>query len=115
MIYEREGDVDSANKYKRIVERHRKKNPYYLYYLSSLAFDEGRYRESQEMLRKAIDLQDSEYRFHYGLARTLAQVGDMAAAQVSLERAVQLAPESAWTDGVIQTAPSLDNLPALPE
>jgi len=115
MIYEREGDLDSANKYKRIVERHRKKNPYYLYYLSSLAFDEGRYRESQEMLRKAIDLQGSEYRFHYGLARTLAQVGDMAAAQASLERAVQLAPESAWTDGVIQTAPSLDNLPALPE
>jgi len=115
LIYEQEGNYDSAQKYKRIVERHRKKNPYYLYYLSSLAFDEGRYQDSRDMLRKAIDLQEKEYRFHYSLARSLAQVGELNEAQAALDRALQLAPEEAWLDASMRGVNSLDDLPALPD
>ena len=115
IIYEQEGDHQSSGKYRRMVERHRRKNPYYLYYLSSLAFDEGRYRDSRDMLSKAIELQDQEYRFHYGMARTLAEEGDLSAAQASLDRALQLAPESAWSTDILQKESSLNDLPALPD
>lgn len=115
LIYEQEGDLNSAAKYRRLVERHRKKNPYYLYYLSSLAFDEGRYRDSRDMLSKAIEIQDQEYRFHYGMARTLAEVGELSEAQASLERALQLAPEDAWASEILKKESSLDQLPALPD
>ncbi len=110
LIYEKEGNVEEAQKLQAQVDRHRRKNPYYLYYLSSLAFEDGRYKESTKMLKKAIKLNENDYRFHYELARSLVSAGDNHAAQLSLERAVQLAPDEPW----IGSAP-LGNLPELPE
>ncbi|HLF30125.1 MAG TPA: tetratricopeptide repeat protein [Xanthomonadales bacterium] len=110
MIYEKEGNLEAARKMRSKVERHRRKNPYYLYYLSSQAYQQGRYVESREMLQKAIALKDQEYRFHYELARLLAGEGDRAAAQSSLDRALQLAPENSRISNA-----QVDDLPPLPE
>jgi Flp pilus assembly protein TadD len=110
LIYEKEGNLEAAGKLQSRVERHRRKNPYYLYHLSSLAIEEGRYAESREMLQKAISLNDKEYRFHYELARSLFLEGNREAAQASLERAVQLAPDNTLNDST-----QIDQLPELPD
>ncbi len=110
LIYEKEGNVEAAKKLQAQVDRHRRKNPYYLYHLSSLAFEDGRYDESTKILKKAIKLNEGDYRFHYELARSLVSAGHDGAAQLSLDRAVQLAPDEPW----IASAP-LGNLPELPE
>jgi tetratricopeptide (TPR) repeat protein len=114
LIYESAGRHEEAQKLLSKVERHRRKNPYYLYHLSELAFNEGHYKESREMLEEAIEMNGEEYRFHYGLARLLATEGYLAEAQASLDRALELVPEldrhnNGWTEGV-----RVDALPPLP-
>jgi len=110
LLYEREGDLDAARKLQARVDRHRRKNPYYLYSLSAQAAEQGHYEESTAMLQKAIKINATEYRFHYELARLQALGGDLKAAQVSLQRAMELAP-----DGLPISGASIENLPALPE
>ena len=110
MLYEREGNLQAAEALRSRVEKHRRKNPYYLYYLSVVAFDEGRFGESRKMLQQAIHLKEQEYRFHYELARALARLGDLVGAQASLDRALQLAPDNTWMADA-----RVDELPALPD
>lgn len=110
LIYERDGDLDAARKLQARVDRHRRKNPYYLYLLSAQAAEQGHYMESTAMLQQAIALNATEYRFHYELARLQAHSGNLEAAQVSLDRAIELAP-----NGLPISAANIENLPALPE
>lgn len=110
LIYERQGDLDAARQLQARVDRHRRKNPYYLYQLSSQAAEQGRYEESTAMLQKAIKINETEYRFYYELARLQALGGDLKAAQLSLDRATELAP-----DGLPISGASIENLPDLPE
>jgi Flp pilus assembly protein TadD len=110
LIYEKEGNIEAVRNLKAQVDRHRRKNPYYLYYLSSLAFEDGRYDESTRMLKKAIKLNEHDYRFHYELARSLVWTGDHHAAQLSLDKAVQLAPDEPWIAGA-----RLGDMPDLPQ
>ena len=109
VIYEKEGDHAAAQSLQAKVERHRRKNPYYLYFLSSQATEQGDYEASAAMLQKAIKLNEKEYRFHYELARLQALRGDQEAAQASLRRALELAPDGSPIAGA-----SVENLPALP-
>jgi len=109
-IYQKEGNLDAAHRLQAQVDRYRRKNPYYLYYLSTVAAEQGHYDESTAMLRKAISMYEGEYRFHYELARMEALSGDMDAAQASLHRALELAPDGSPISGA-----TLENLPPLPE
>ena len=87
-----EGDDTAAQIVQSKVERHRLKNPYYLYYLSAEAVEEQRYDDAIKLLRRAIRMEDGDYRFHVILARSLLLNGDDNAAQLSLDRAKKLAP-----------------------
>ena len=115
LIYAAGGQHEAAQKLLTKVERHRRRNPYYLQHLSELAFDEGRYEDSREMLLQAIEMNENEYRFHYGLARLLATEGNLAGAQASLDRALALAPEhdrsyDGWMNGIrVEALPPLPN------
>jgi len=110
LIYEKQGEIELANQLKAQVERHRRDNPYYLYFLSSTAIEEGRYEESTRMLKQAIRMDEKEYRFHYELARSLALQGDLEGAQQSLQTATSLAPNETWIADA-----SVDSLPAIPD
>ena len=110
LIYKKEGNIEAAQRLQAQVDRHRRKNPYYLYFLSTQAADEGNYEESTSILEKAISLNEDEYRFHYELARLQVLKGDLKAAQASLERAQQLAPDGSPISGA-----TVENLPVLPE
>lgn len=108
LMYEREGNREAAEKLQARVERHRRKNPYYLYHLSELALEEGRYEESSAMLNQAIDLYAGEYRFHYHLARLSMLQGYLEQAKWSLGIARALAPDNS----LVRSA-DIDHLPEL--
>jgi len=110
LMYQQEGNLAAAQKLQAQVDRHRRKNPYYLYLLSSQEAAEGNYEKSAAMLRKAIRINEKEYRFHYQLARLQELRGDRDAAQASLHRALELAPDGSPIHGA-----SIGNLPPLPE
>ena len=80
------------------VERHRRKNPYYLHRLSSEAIDEQRYEDAIVLINRAIRLKKDEYRFHFTLARSLLLNGEKDAALQSLAQAKQLAPANGDLD-----------------
>ena len=110
LIFQQQGNLKAASKLQARVDRHRRKNPYYLHFLAARAYHEGRLAESTEMLQKAILLQENEYRFHYDMARLQVVDGDLQAARASLDRAVQLAPNGSPVGNA-----SVSNLPPLPE
>ncbi len=110
LIYQSEGDLEAARRLQAQVDRHRRKNPYYLYHLSTEAMAQGRYAETVDILDRAIQLNDKEYAFHYQRARAQVLNGDLENAGISLRKAIDLAP----ADSPVQTA-SLDFMPELPE
>jgi len=106
-----EGDWLAAEAVQRRVERHRRKNPYYLHYLSIEALDEQRYADAIELLNRAIDLNEEEYRFHFTLARSLFLNGENATALHALAQAKQLAPQDSDFDSI--TLAELSNIPGI--
>ncbi|MEE8340223.1 MAG: tetratricopeptide repeat protein [Xanthomonadales bacterium] len=102
-IYLKEGDLFRAEKISSRVEKHRRKNPYYLHHLSSQALDEQRYGDAIELLKRAIKLNDAEYRFHITLARSLYLNGEKNAALQSLAQAKLLAPPDRELDTISLT------------
>lgn len=113
LIYQKTGNLLAAAELEKRVEKNRRKNPYYLSYLSTVAFEEGRLDESRQLAERAVELHATEYRFHYQLARTLLLEGKRPEAQVSLQRALELAPEELPKDLLINLA-QLEQLPELP-
>jgi len=99
-IYVEEGNLVQAEKVRSKVERHRRKNPYYLHHLSAQAVEEQRYEAAIKLLSRAIKMNDAVYQFHYALARSLFLAGDNKAAQRSLDRAIQLAPPDGRLDTI---------------
>jgi len=110
LIYREQGNQAAADKIQSKVERHRRKNPYYLYFLASQAAVQGNHETSVAMLKKAISINGNEYRFYYQLARLQALDGDLEAAQANLDRALNLAPDGSPISGA-----SIDRLPELAE
>ena len=91
-LYLEEGNESEAKNVHARVERHRHLNPFYLQQLSTEAVEEQRYDDAITLLKQAIKIDGNEYRFHLALARTLLLDGNEKAAQLSLNRAKQLAP-----------------------
>ncbi len=99
-IYIVEGDLVRAQRVKSKVEKHRRKNPYYLHRLSSQALGEQRFEDAIELLKQAIKLNKEEYRFHFTLARSLLLNGEEAAALQSLAQAKLLAHPDGELDAI---------------
>ena len=75
------------------VERYRRNNPYYLLRLSDEALELEQYQESIKLLKKAIKKKEDDHKLYFALAKTQYLSGEMTAAQKSLLRARELAPE----------------------
>lgn len=95
-IYEEQGDLEKAEQLQQRVERNRRKNPYYLHYLSEVAFSERLWDEAIEYANRAIRLEHGEYSFYYTLAQLQYQTGQLDRAEGNLRIAEKLAPE--WVD-----------------
>ena len=94
-LYVEQGDLAAAEELEKKVEKYRRHNPYYLLLLSEEAMELGRYDEAFRLLSRAIDEKETEHLFHFAMARMLYLSGKTIAAQTSLDRARELAPEEA--------------------
>ena len=93
-VYLAQGDLESAAELEHKVERYRRNNPYYLLQLSEEALLESNYEDSLRFLQRAIRKKDTDHTLHFAMARTQYLSGETEAAQSSLSRARELAPES---------------------
>lgn len=92
-IYLHQKRFDEAEKLQRKVDRHRRRNPYYLLMLSNEALDQSRLEDSVRLLKRATRLKGDDHQLYFALARAQYRLGDRAAAERSLLRARDLAPE----------------------
>ncbi|MBT8070204.1 MAG: tetratricopeptide repeat protein [Gammaproteobacteria bacterium] len=97
-VYVEQGNLEAASVLQRKVERYRKNNPYYLLHLSDEALAEKQFDESLDLLRRAIRKQNDDHMLYFAMARTQYLSGERAAAEDSLGRARELAPQKmvAW-------------------
>ena len=93
-VYMAQGDMDSAAQLEGKVERYRQNNPYYLLQLSEEALELNNYEESIDLLQRAIRKKSDDHMLHFALAKTQYISGEREAAEYSLLRARELAPES---------------------
>ncbi len=61
--------------------------------MSDEALEQANFEESANLLRRAIEKKEDEHLLHFALAKTQYLSGEKAAAQSSLDRARELAPE----------------------
>lgn len=92
-VYLAQEDLVAAEQLQKKVERYRQKNPYYLLKLSDQALEQANFEESSSLLKRAIKKKEDEHMLHFALAKTQYLSGHKAAAQSSLDRARELAPE----------------------
>jgi tetratricopeptide (TPR) repeat protein len=93
-LFEQQGDVQQAEHYRQLVQRHRMKNPYYRYSLAQQDVIEGNYASARSHLKYAIKRRDSESRFYVLMSISYAMSGDQAAAGEWMAQAEELAGEN---------------------
>lgn len=92
-VYLEQGNLQAAENLQAKVERYRRDNPYYLLLLSYQALEQDQFDQSIDLLKKAIKKKSNDHLLHYALAKTQYLSGEESAAQTSLKRARELAPQ----------------------
>lgn len=97
-VYLEQGNLEAASALQAKVEKYRKNNPYYLLHLSDEALAQEQFDESLDLLKRAIRKQKDDHLLYFAMARTQYLSGEKAAAEDSLGRARELAPQKmvAW-------------------
>ena len=95
LIYQQEGRWLEAARLEPKVDRHRRRNPYYLAVLADEALASRQYNEAIALLKRSIRINSEEYRFHGALAEAQYLAGDHENAIDSLDTARSLAPSDA--------------------
>ena len=96
-VYLAQEDLEAAEILQAKVEKYRNNNPYYLLKLSDEALEQARFEESISLLQRAIRKKKDEHLLHFALAKTQYLSGEIAAAEGSMIRARELAPENMLT------------------
>lgn len=92
-VYLVQDNLDAAEDLRIKVEKYRKNNPYYLMKLSEESLQQGQFEESISLLQQAIRKNDNDHILHFAMAKTQYLSGQVMAAQDSLQRARELAPQ----------------------
>jgi len=92
-VYLAQEDMVSAEELHAKVEKYRLSNPYYLLKLSDEALAEANFEESINLLQRAIRKKRNDHQLHFALAKTQYLSGELDAAEGSLIRARELAPQ----------------------
>lgn len=92
-IYLAQENIEDAELLQAKVERYREKNPFYLMVLSEESLEMGDFEESINLLERALKKKEDAYLLHYAMARTQYLYGDTEAAEISLLRVRELAPQ----------------------
>lgn len=92
-VYIEQQNFAAAQELEPRVDRYRRNNPYYLLKLSDEALEQQHFEESISLLQSAIRKKKDDHKLHFALAKTQYLSGKLAAAENSLLRARELAPE----------------------
>jgi Flp pilus assembly protein TadD len=92
-LYQDQENLEGQKRMETRVERYRRQNPYYLVMLSDEAVAESRFEDSTELLKNAIKKKEDDHRLYFALAKTQYLSGETRAAENSMIRARELAPE----------------------
>jgi len=92
-VYLVQENLEAAEELRVKVEKYREKNPYYLMKLSEESLELGQYEESINLLQRAIKKKDNDHILYFAMAKTQYLSGQTVAAQDSLVRARELAPQ----------------------
>jgi len=112
-LYEAWGRPEEAQLYHGRVERHRRRNPYYLYRLGRRAVAAGRLDEAVAHFRAAVHRGPEEAQFHFALGDALYRAGDLERAERILHRAFRLADREEQREYYRQAAEAVGHLRAL--
>jgi len=85
--YESEGRADEALEISARVDRYRRRNPYYHYFVAKLLYQEGQLDTAQEILNSAIRLKRDEPEFYEAAAQISRAQGKEAESDRFLSRA----------------------------
>lgn len=111
-LYETWGRPEDAQLYHDRVERHRRRNPYYLYRLGRRAVAAGRLDEAVEHFRAAVHRGPGEAQFLFALGDALYRAGDLERAERMLHRAFKLADREEEREHYRQAAEAVGHLRA---
>ncbi|HEX7034720.1 MAG TPA: tetratricopeptide repeat protein [Pseudomonadales bacterium] len=102
------GDTEMAAVYERKVRYYRERNPWYHYALAQSAYEDADYEASLNHIDQAIDLRRRVARFHFLRGLVQNQLGDSAAARVSLEKAERFGLDRAVKLEMLRTLAGVD-------
>ena len=86
-FYETEGRGDEAQEIMNRVDRYRRRNPYFHYFVARVFYDEGQLAEARIFLDNAVRLKRDEPQFYEALALVATAEGDSVASGRYLARA----------------------------
>lgn len=90
-IYRARGDKERADYFARQVRRHQEQNPYYHYFHALAAYNADDLETAEARLVRAIDLEDTDYRFFQLRGLIAIHSGDRRTALESFQKARTLA------------------------
>lgn len=94
ILYQMTGKTKDAEKYRKKLERYRRKNPYYMIELSRQEIEKGNYSKALRWSKKAIKKHSEEHEFYFVAARAYAYLGDTDEAMHNLKLAEEYAHQS---------------------
>lgn len=92
-LYQGMGEQALAKYYRERVDLFRSRNPYYLFYLAEEAYAHNDYRETEELLLKALNQYSKDHRIYRLLGMAHLQQGDYWLAQKRFRQAAELADD----------------------
>lgn len=85
-LYRQMGDIEKADDFTQRAEKHRRINPYYMYYEALRAMDNDRPEVARDLLKKAIRAEENEIRFYELIVKAYEALGDKRGADRMRER-----------------------------
>jgi len=93
-VYLAQGNLEAAAELQAKVEKYRLSSPHYLLKMSDEALEREQFGESISLLQRALKKKRDDHMLHFALAKTQFLSGEVSAAEDSLARAREFAPQS---------------------
>ena len=84
------GDLSEADTYERRVKRYRMSNPFYLFAMAEIAYQEGEFQESLASVDRAIKMEKRNPRFHFLKGLNLYRLSKKDEARIQFLKAQKL-------------------------
>lgn len=88
-FYRQKGDLETANRYAKAIERFNNRNPYFHFNLGSIAFADADYEAARDHFAEAVKRKETEPDFYLALSKTYEQLGQPVEAARQYQQAIE--------------------------